>query len=344
MAKGKNKKSGFIGKFIAVIVTLVILVVCICLTGFASRNQTTNKWFGNGDVHSWTLANAAAKDDDDGEEQPNNNGLSIATFALAAEDYAAYGISERAIEAKAIEVRFEPWTTSNRMVTMTLAWKNYSDWSDPTINEERIIEDYVELNQGADNSRKATIAVLQPFGDPLILTVTSIDDPSLTASVQIDYMARFDDFFNGGEYVAKIDSVDILNGLVSCDDYTITPTRYEAEYAISVEDAFYTWSINEGNDEALKGDITYFTTWTGALELSELLSSYNYSTYEAVQYYTETGNDVLFTLKAKIKCFYDDKELYTFENLNDILISEQLAKQWKVTANSMTVTPDRIIF
>lgn len=342
MAKGKNKKSGFIVKFIAVIITLVILVVCICLTGFASRNQTTNKWFGNGDVHSWTLANTAAKDDDDGsgdvdgEEQPNNNGLSIATFALAAEDYAAYGISEQSIKAGVLNARYTPDNTSNKRTNWTWRWSGKNSWSN-----DKVLSDYVTFTPGNNEAPNCTYAVKQSFGDTIIVECNSVAKPELKAATRIEYLARYDSIdYDSDLYFNCNTPTNIFEMLEASDDvYTCVPTSYSANLTFKLGSDFA--KVTKFTNY-VENDIHIENVTASLILYDDILSGDDEFLEDYVKYYLNNNNSCIYTLYSTITCYYNDVEYYTFTSINDIYLDDESIKVLSVDPQKVTI-PNGVI-
>ena len=118
--------------FIAFLIVLIVAAM-ICACGYGS--QVNGEWFKNGNVATWF--NSWGKDRDDTEK----DNISLASYSIASSDFAAYGISPQALEAKVITVDFEPVNTTNKRIGWSCHWKNaQSEWA-----SGKNINDYVDF-------------------------------------------------------------------------------------------------------------------------------------------------------------------------------------------------------
>lgn len=88
--------------------------------------------------------------------------------------------------SKLVTATISPASATNQEVEWTIAWKNSSS----TFATGKTVSDYVELQS---SGLKAAIGCKQPFGEQIIVTVTSKDNSSAKATITVDYKK---DFYN----------------------------------------------------------------------------------------------------------------------------------------------------
>ena len=94
--------------------------------------------------------------------------------------------STLASDGVTVQAGVQPQDATNREVDWSLSWKNAaSSWANG-----KSVTDYVTVTPTSDGSTTATVRCLQKFGEQILLTVTSRDNPKAKASTTVDYYKR----------------------------------------------------------------------------------------------------------------------------------------------------------
>ena len=94
--------------------------------------------------------------------------------------------STLASDGVTVQAGVQPRDATNRAVDWSLSWKNAaSSWA-----SGKSVTDYVTVTPTSDGSTTATVRCLQKFGEQMLLTVASRDNPKATASTTVDYYKR----------------------------------------------------------------------------------------------------------------------------------------------------------
>lgn len=181
---GKKSSGKLIAKGAVALLVAGVLTAGVCCMGYASRGDD-GKWFGNGDVKSWHWTDKAKPDETDPKEDENlsmgiggavvstgeNNGMSLLCAELPRAAYAANGIAEQSENAYLLTVNITPENATIEGYEWTVSFKDsVSEWA-----ADKTISDYITLTP---NGATASFAVLQAFGEQIIITVTPIETTS----------------------------------------------------------------------------------------------------------------------------------------------------------------------
>ncbi len=153
---------------------------------------------------------------------------------MVAEQTTARGMSLRMVRASAAEVpEAQAVDTVTVTASLTASGSGYNDdlgWkasfkTNSTWAAGKNVNDYVTMTVASD-THSITLHCKQAFGEPIIITATSVENQGVTASCQLDYVKRLGDVqvtMNGGNtmYWAKENSFE---GKVSLGVGTLTPT------------------------------------------------------------------------------------------------------------------------
>lgn len=198
MSYYKNNNSK---KFIAITICFVLIAIILCgmmTSWFQDWNPYC--WFGHSYNEEGICTKCGAEqpaevvkpenpDDekpDEGEEPLENGGM-VATV-LPSKTNMCLG-ARRAAQTPAGENTYEltatitPADANLQTVTWAVAWKNASS----TWATGKTATDYVTVTP---NGLKATVTCLQAFGEQVVVTVTSVDNSSATASCNVDYVEK----------------------------------------------------------------------------------------------------------------------------------------------------------
>lgn len=102
-------------------------------------------------------------------------------------DYAANGVSVQAESAYKLTATITPADAANKAVDWTIAFKNASSiWA-----TGKTVTDYVTVTPSSDGALTAVVENVAAFGEQIVVTVTSRDNTSATATCTADYQQRF---------------------------------------------------------------------------------------------------------------------------------------------------------
>lgn len=286
----KNNSSKFWTGFLAVLLVLVIAGTA-ALVGFLSDGFKNWDKFKPDEEQEQTDETADNGGAIIGESM--GNGVKVMSAKIAPEDYAVNGISPLAETAYTLTATITPANAMNLKV----------DWAGSFINTSsswatgKNFSDYITVTPESDGSTKATVACLQAFGEPISVTVTSRDNPEVSASCQVDYKKRV----TGCEVSitqngTKVTALDVSN---EGKEYLFTPTvKYsvgtvdrtgvEVYLSLARSNAFYNYLISNkyftaqnmqsGNPIQFKEDTLSFTTSVqNMVELYTKVSSTSYT-------------------------------------------------------------------
>lgn len=115
-----------------------------------------------------------------------SNGISLMSAKIAPAAYSDYGISAQAENAYTLTAAITPNDANNQSVDWAIAWKNPSSaWANG-----KTVTDYVTVTTATDGALTANISNLQAFGEQIIITCTSRDNPNATATCTVDYAQK----------------------------------------------------------------------------------------------------------------------------------------------------------
>ncbi len=286
-----NKKSFITGIVSLVIAAALFVTVSIGSLGFTNWNVKTwfNSW-GKGGQTSVTPPDnmgdiTPPAVDFEGENAGVNgallpsevkgNGVRLMVSAIAAEDYAEYGVSPLSDSAYTVTATIEPDSATDKTVTYSMAFdtsesSNYETWA----NGENPA-DYLTISQGSAGSAEAVLSVQAEFGAPIKVTATSQSTPEVSASFVVHYIQRMESVTasiaapNGGAGVLAIGART---------SYTVIPKfgtgTVRGDYRVGAKLGFsdtYFWPQvkNNSNYKNINSD----GTWSGTWSLKEGLES-----------------------------------------------------------------------
>lgn len=321
-------------KVLISIVVLILAVALVIACGIGSQDNN-GKWFQNGNVLTWFSSWGKDKPAEDDTEKDN---ISLASYALDKADFAAYGISPQALEAKVITVDFEPANTTNKRIGWTCKWKNpLSEWA-----SGKNINDHVDFVPAADFGASATLAVKQPFGEPVIVTATSRANSALTSSSQFDYVARYSQLWDDSDLTLDFyENVNVFAGLYTDESYTVLPTECIANVKVELNTDLFNYLKAAGEDinseviyENVIGEITWY-------EFIGQFNGFNYSKVAA--WFNETGGDTVFYVFVTMTCTYTDgfgsDVSYTWTDSEGVWLTDACIAEMSTPPTDITVNP-----
>ena len=321
-------------KVLISIVVLILAVALVIACGIGSQNSD-GKWFQNGNVLTWFGSWGKDKPAEDDTEKDN---ISLASYALATSDFAAYGISPQALEAKVITVDFEPANTTNKRIGWVCKWKDAtSTWA-----RGKNINDYVDFVPAADFGASATLAVKQPFGEPVIVTATSRANSALTSSSQFEYVARYTQLWDDGDLGLDFDeNVNVFAGLYTDESYTVLPTECIANVKVELNTDLFNYLKAAGED--INSEVIYENV-IGEIIWYEFIGQFNGFNYSKVAaWFNETGGDTVFTISVTMTCTYTDgfgsDVSYTWTDSESVWLTDACIEEMSTPPTDITVNP-----
>ena len=319
-------------KVLISIVVLILAVALVIACGIGSQDNN-GKWFQNGNVLTWFGSWGKDKPTEDDTEKDN---ISLASYALATSDFAAYGISPQALEAKVITVDFEPANTTNKRIGWVCKWKDAtSTWA-----RGKNINDYVDFVPAADFGASATLAVKQPFGEPVIVTATSRANSALTSSSQFDYVARYSGLSNMKTTFDFNDVIDVFDDLYIADDYTVLPTECVANVTFEVETELLSYLNSHGCDCNASEN---YNGITGAITWFDFFSPLNGFDFDYVSKFLLEQDQEIGYITVEMTCKYTDgfgnEVVYTFTDSECVSLSDACIDEISTPPTDITVNP-----
>ncbi len=205
MAKSKTRKMSGAAKVLIAVLVVVVLIVGVCCTGYASRGDG-GKWFENPNLSTWHWSDKPSdtpnepddpdtpdtpqiKDDGGAElENGESNGISLLNAKIPRAAYAANGISAYADTAFTLTATVTPNDAVNKAVDWSVAFENpESEWA-----SGKNAADYVKVTPTSDGALTATATCLQAFGERIIITAQVRDgSDDLKATCIANYVEKF---------------------------------------------------------------------------------------------------------------------------------------------------------
>lgn len=161
-----------------------VMLVGMCLQLFAKDEWKPSEWFKKNDQEQ----NEILPNENGGAilNESEETGISVMSRKLLSSEYAANGVSTQAESAYTLTATINPSDATYTDVEWTVAFKNPSS----TWANGKKLSDYVTLSS---NGLQATVSCLKPFGEQIIVKVTSLDNASATANCSFDYRKRVTD-------------------------------------------------------------------------------------------------------------------------------------------------------
>ena len=142
------------------------------------------------------------------------SGISLMSTKIAAEDYAAYGVSPLAESAQTLTATVTPSNATDKTVDWTVAWVNASSsWANG-----KTVTDYVTVTPTSDGALTATVECLQAFGEQIKVTVVSRANDSAKAEATVDYEKR----------LLSVGGFEFYSAVQNSGSYTKGDLMYEA--------------------------------------------------------------------------------------------------------------------
>lgn len=113
-------------------------------------------------------------------------GISLMSAPIPVAAYAENGIDSQADSAYTLTATIEPSEATNKKVDWSVAFANSSSsWA-----SGKTATEYVTVSPTADGALTATVTCNQAFGEKIIVSVVSRDNPEKKATCSVDYLKR----------------------------------------------------------------------------------------------------------------------------------------------------------
>lgn len=115
-----------------------------------------------------------------------SNGIRLMSMKLAPMQYAAYGVAANAESAYTVTATVYPEDAANKLLDWTVSFKNASS----TWASGKKVTDYVTVTPSSDGALTAVVQNIAAFGEQVVVKVTSRDNTSAYATLNVEYLQR----------------------------------------------------------------------------------------------------------------------------------------------------------
>ncbi|MBO5280303.1 MAG: hypothetical protein J6B55_03675 [Clostridia bacterium] len=138
------------------------------------------------------------------------------------------GIATVAEDAYTLTATVLPADAADKTVTYTAAWSNAnSTWA-----TGKNVNDYVTVAQGTAGSLTATVTCQQAFGEPIVVTVTSNDNPDAKASATLHYKQKV-------QFYKMLDEFGFISTTMDYTEYGNGTDVLDSEMVVDFENEDY---------------------------------------------------------------------------------------------------------
>lgn len=186
MSKRKyQSKNGLIGKIVVTVILVIVLAAGALCCGFASRDAE-GQWFRNWNLSTWHWSDKPTEGTANGKP---TDGMTTATtssqFMSLRSTPMTAGASSRTDSTYRLTATVEPADADYQELEWLVSFENsLSAWA-----SGKAASDFVNVAPSSD-THNATVTCLGDFGEPIIITVKSKDNPEAYATCRCDYVKR----------------------------------------------------------------------------------------------------------------------------------------------------------
>lgn len=128
------------------------------------------------------------------------NGVKLMSAKIPVAEYAANGVSAQAETAYTLTASVYPEKYASAGVDWSVAFANTD--SENTWGDNKTVTDYVTVTPTSDGALTANVECVAAFGEQIIVTCTSRNNTSVSATCTVDYQQKFNPVLKiGGEIV-----------------------------------------------------------------------------------------------------------------------------------------------
>jgi len=224
-------------KKITTIVVAMLSLVALCFSMVACSTPTTNQ---PNEPNKSTQETILAGGMQVGDVQ--TKGIKLMSANLPVTDYYDGGGSLLAESAITINATIEPVDAANHGVDWSLAWSNPSS----TWANGKTVTDYVSLS---GSGKSCTVACMQPFGQQIIVTAKSQDNPDVSATCTL-------------EYAQKVTAATLNIGNINVNFGGSTEVKYEVSPAVTGMGGVITANVTTNDVYTIAEAFTKTVTFT----------------------------------------------------------------------------------
>lgn len=237
--------------------------------------------------------------------ESESRGMQLTATKLSLSEYAENGVSAIAESAYILTASVTPADAGNKAVDWAIGFKNANAaWA-----SGKTVTDYVTVMPTSEGSLTARVECKAAFGTQIVVTVTSRENQSASATCTADYQQRFLGYgfwfgneLNGEEaknYFAPSSNSaeeEVLTQAVKASFNT--PTTTEAGYSVKLSET-YTKPISEADYTPAN----YFE-----IEATEQFKDYitNVAKFDASQLPKWTSTDTEYESRRRLSAFFDE--------------------------------------
>lgn len=181
----KYKKSKVLNGILGGILALVIAGGVAAVGVFSNGFKDWNKFKKNNTKQEQLMP---PSEDSGGSDitAEASNGIRLMSMKLAPMQYAAYGVAANAESAYTVTATVYPEDAANKLLDWTVSFKNASS----TWASGKKVTDYVTVTPSSDGALTAVVQNIAAFGEQVVVKVTSRDNTSAYATLNVEYLQR----------------------------------------------------------------------------------------------------------------------------------------------------------
>lgn len=234
------------------IITGIVFVLILAILGgvvAAVVTETNPKdWFNKPSEENSSESNPPAITDGEGNEMESGK-----TYPMPANMVYVSSQAET-VEPITIKATVKPDFATNKSLRWSIDWKNSSsEWANG-----KSVYDYVSFSTDGE---LATIAFLTSFGEQILISVESVDNPDAKAECVVDCAQKI-----------KNVSFNILNGPDGNIDFqtnNLLPMEWNGKTVTGINDMYFDYSVESEDVYTVADNFTYETEVTFNLSLFE---------------------------------------------------------------------------
>lgn len=295
----KKKQSG-VGKVIAFFICLVICAGIVCAAGYGSK--TADGWFKNGNVatwfDSWGKGNAPTHSANGKPTDGMTTSTASSQFMSLRSMPMTASASSRTDSTYRLTATVEPADADYQELEWLVSFENSSSaWANG-----KAAADFVNVAPSSD-THNATVTCLGDFGEPVIITVKSKDNPEAYATCRCDYVKRVKSL----TFTLEDPTFTSAMGYT----YEIEPTAYTIDSEITLDNVkiALTYGFNSAvmQSGVISSEFAYNCVFGCDDNTPKALTVDNVN--QTLSFAGDTPSDALFWFN---KDYYDEETLITF--------------------------------
>ena len=173
--------NGILGGILALVIAGGVAAVGVFSNGFKDWNK-----FKKDDTKQEQLMPPSEDSGGSDITAEASNGIRLMSMKLAPMQYAAYGVAANAESAYTVTATVYPEDAANKLLDWTVSFKNASS----TWASGKKVTDYVTVTPSSDGALTAVVQNIAAFGEQVVVKVTSRDNTSAYATLNVEYLQR----------------------------------------------------------------------------------------------------------------------------------------------------------